>query len=396
MSKLFMARMKLAEKVAHYKKENHLPILDSKREEQLLAENLEIIDHELKPYYSDFLKSLMSISRKYQRNLINETLDYVYIQRGILTKADKFFDLDRKTLVVTDTGVPKEYAEKICQLAKSPVLVTIEQGESSKSIENFQLLFHIMLENGFDRNDCIVAVGGGVVGDLAGFVAACYMRGIDFYNVPTTLLSQVDSSIGGKTAINFEGIKNIIGAFYQPKAVLIDTELLKTLGDRQFNCGIAEIIKMAITLDLDLFNFLETNNIKENLEEIIARALTIKAKIVAEDEKESDLRRVLNFGHTLGHGIESVTDLLHGECVALGMIPMVSKELRPRLKNLLEKNNLPTKCKADSSDVVNAAMHDKKSKGNYIVTVGVSEIGEFEFVKSSKEDLLRAYEEALL
>ena len=244
----------------------------------------------------------------------------IILERGVLQKAEELLELGRKTLIVTDSGVPKEYAEHICKACKDYSLVCIEQGEESKNFDNLKMLCEVMLKEQFTRKDCVVAVGGGVVGDLAGFAASCYMRGIDFYNIPTTLLSQVDSSVGGKTAIDLCGVKNIVGAFYQPKAVLVDPDVLATLSEEQFACGAAEIIKMAATFDAELFDFIEKNSIKSQLEEIIARALKIKARVVEEDERESNLRKVLNFGHTLGHGIESVTGLLHGQCVALGLL----------------------------------------------------------------------------
>lgn len=253
-----------------------------------------------------------------------------------------------------------------------------------------------MLKEQFTRKDCVVAVGGGVVGDLAGFAASCYMRGIDFYNIPTTLLSQVDSSIGGKTAIDLCGVKNIVGAFYQPKAVLVDPDILATLSEEQFACGAAEIIKMAATFDEELFDFIEKNSIKSQLEEIIARALKIKARVVEEDERESNLRKVLNFGHTLGHGIESVTGLLHGQCVALGMIPMTDISVRKRLLSVLKKENLPTKCDADTDKVIEAVIHDKKAEDNIIVTIQVEKIGSYKLVPMNIEQLKDAYKEVLI
>ena len=163
----------------------------------------------------------------------------ITILRGGLAQADRYMKLDRKVLVVTDSGVPAQYAQRVCTCCKEPVLVTIPQGEGSKNLGNFELLCRTMLQKGFTRTDCVVAVGGGVVGDLAGFAAASFMRGIDFYNIPTTVLSQVDSSVGGKVAIDLDNIKNCVGAFYQPKAVLIDPEVLNTLPARQIANGLA-------------------------------------------------------------------------------------------------------------------------------------------------------------
>ncbi|MBD9097915.1 MAG: iron-containing alcohol dehydrogenase, partial [Ruminococcaceae bacterium] len=202
----------------------------------------------------------------------------VHIERGTLRRAGEILPLNRRVLVVTDSGVPKEYAETVCAQCAAPTAVTLPSGEETKSFSSLQALCRVMLEKGFTRTDAVVAVGGGVIGDLAGFAASVYMRGIDFFNFPTTLLSQVDSSIGGKTAVNFEGVKNVIGTFYQPSAVLIDPLTLDTLPKRQIASGMAEVIKMAATFDADLFEALENGNLP--IEEIIARALQIKARVV--------------------------------------------------------------------------------------------------------------------
>ena len=177
----------------------------------------------------------------------------VVIEKGILKKAGELLNLDRKVLIVTDEGVPKQYAEEVKKQCKEGYIVTVMQGEDSKSITTFEALLKVMLLKGFTRKDAVVAVGGGVCGDLAGFTASCYMRGVDFYNIPTTLLSQVDSSVGGKTAVNLGDTKNIVGTFYQPKKVLIDSETLETLPERQISCGMAEVIKMAACMDKGFF-----------------------------------------------------------------------------------------------------------------------------------------------
>ena len=314
----------------------------------------------------------------------------IVVERGILNKAEDYLNLNRRVLVVTDDLVPETYADTICSKCKTAVKVTVKSGEQSKSIECFEKLLKIMLENNFSRKDAVVAVGGGVVGDLAGFVSACYMRGVDFYNIPTTLLSQVDSSIGGKTAVNLEGVKNIIGAFYQPKKVLIDSDLLKTLPKRQFANGLAEAIKVSLTSDKELFELLETKNIEENIDEIIIHALEVKRKVVIEDEKEQGLRKILNFGHTIGHGIESqenLTNLYHGECVALGMLPMCSEKVRERLLKVLEKANLPTTIEINMETVLKAIMHDKKADGDKISVTVVNEVGEFEIKTVTHSEL---------
>ncbi len=294
----------------------------------------------------------------------------VHIERGILRRAGEILPLNRRALVVTDSGVPKEYAETVCAQCAAPTAVTLPSGEETKSFSSLQTLCRVMLEKGFTRTDAVVAVGGGVIGDLAGFAASVYMRGIDFFNFPTTLLSQVDSSIGGKTAVNFEGVKNVIGTFYQPSAVLIDPLTLDTLPKRQIASGMAEVIKMAATFDADLFESLENGNLP--IEEIIARALRIKARVVEADTREAGLRRVLNFGHTVGHGIESAEGLgglTHGECVALGMLVMSGGEMRERIRRVLKKWGLPTEIHADISKVLEALSHDKKASGDRISVI---------------------------
>jgi 3-dehydroquinate synthase len=314
----------------------------------------------------------------------------IVIERGALDRAAELLDLDRKVLVVTDDGVPAEYASKVAASAKDGTVFTVAQGEDSKSLERFGEIMSRMLKLGFGRKDAVVAVGGGVVGDLAGFAASAYMRGIDFYNIPTTVLSQVDSSIGGKTAVNLDGIKNIVGAFYQPKKVLVDLDLLSTLPQRQISNGLAEAVKMSLTSDADLFGLFEKGNISENMDEIITRSLMIKKNVVEQDEKEQGLRKILNFGHTIGHGIESfehLNGLYHGECVALGMIPMVSDTLRPRLIKVLENLSLPTSVELDCDAVYAAMIHDKKGEGDCVTVTTVPDAGRYEMKRVAFDEL---------
>ena len=304
----------------------------------------------------------------------------IVLEAGALHEAGRWLNLDRKVLIVTDDGVPAAYAETVASQCKEATIVTLPQGEASKNFANFQHLLSCMLKASLTRHDCVVAVGGGVVGDLSGFAASCYMRGIDFYNVPTTLLSQVDSSIGGKTAIDFEGVKNIVGAFYQPRRVLIDPDTLKTLDKRQLHAGLAESIKMAMTSDAALFELIEqSTDLYADLPEIIRRSLLIKRDVVEQDPKEAGLRRILNFGHTVGHAIESfhAGKLLHGECVAAGMIPFCAPTLRPRLKALLQAYDLPTAAKGSTEELLPYILHDKKREADTVAIVFVDEIGSF-------------------
>ena len=310
----------------------------------------------------------------------------VFLEPGCLARAGELLDLNRKVLVVTDSGVPKQYAETVAAACKRAVVVTIPEGEKSKSFPVLESLLSRMLSEGFTRGDCAVAVGGGVVGDLTGLAAALYMRGIDFYNVPTTLLSQADSSIGGKTGIDLDGVKNIVGAFKQPKRVLIDPETLSTLPPRQIAAGSAEIIKAGLIADAELFALYE-NGQNDDTVAVLSRALAVKKAVVEADEKESGLRRILNFGHTVGHGIESVTGLYHGECVALGMIPMCAPAVRDPLLKVLLRVGLPTEVRADPDEVYANLLHDKKAAGGKITAVFVDEPGSCKQISLSPESL---------
>ena len=305
----------------------------------------------------------------------------IVLERGCLRRAGELLSLDRRVLIVTDDGVPAAYAETLAAQCRESVIVTLPQGEGSKSFACLERLCRTMLEHRFTRTDCVVAVGGGVVGDLAGFAAASFMRGIDFYNCPTTVLSQVDSSIGGKVAVNLDHVKNIVGAFYQPRRVLIDPDVLATLPQRQIANGLAEAVKMSLTSDAELFSIFESGDALAQIDTVIERSLRIKKSVVEQDERESGLRRILNFGHTLGHGIEAQNaqnHLYHGECVALGMLPMCASPVRERLLSVLRALGLPTEIKDDPSLILDAVTHDKKCAGSDISVVFVPEVGSFE------------------
>ncbi len=320
----------------------------------------------------------------------------IELERGILNRADDYLNLNRKVMIVTDDGVPEEYAKTIADKCKEPYIQRIPQGESSKTLQTVELVLRDMMEHQFSRKDCIVAVGGGMVGDLAGVAASLYMRGIDFYNVPTTLLAQVDSSIGGKTAVNLGGIKNIIGAFYQPKAVLIDPETLSTLSDRLLINGLMEALKMGITNDASLFEVFQKDDWKAQLDLIIEKSLLIKKYVVEQDEKESHLRKILNFGHTIGHGFESAAHgtYLHGECVALGMLYMVSPEVKEQLIDMYQKLgfSLPALSEFNMEEVKEAIQHDKKASDQKCSVVFVKEIGNGEIAEWSMEQVLERLE----
>ncbi len=424
MADLFVRRMRAVEEVAEYKKERGLAILDEAREEEIVRRNSTLIDDEvIREYYINFLRSNMAVSRAYQGRLMEEMkvaysdtegaisniaeselclgakkIVHVNIEcqkrcydinigRGLLSKAGELFDLDRRVFIVTDSGVPIEYARAVEKLCKKARISVIKEGEDSKSIETLGALLNEMLEFGMTRTDCVLAVGGGVVGDLSGFLAASYMRGIDFYNIPTTLLSQVDSSIGGKTAINLGGVKNIVGAFYQPKGVIIDPDTLKTLPKRQIANGLAEAIKMSLTSDGELFKIFEERELDESsLDEIIERSLMIKRSVVERDEREGGLRKILNFGHTFAHAIEAEEEmrgLYHGECVALGMLVCASDEVRERLIPVLKKVGLPTEYKGDAEKALSFIAHDKKCDGDLVSVIFVDTPGSYRIEKMS-------------
>lgn len=322
-------------------------------------------------------------------NLGENSYDII-IERGAIEKFRELTGINGRVLVVTDSGVPCEYSKKIASQFEEAYIYTIPQGEKSKSLDSFGKILSFMLNKGFTRKDSVVACGGGVVGDLSGFVSASFMRGISFYNFPTTVLSQVDSSVGGKTAVNLDGIKNPVGAFHQPKMVVIDPDVLKTLPARQISNGLAEAVKMSLTSDEKLFEDFESGDIFDDIENILFRSIEIKRKVVEQDEKEQGLRMILNFGHTLGHGIESeeeLNGLYHGECIAIGMLPMCSEAVRERLIHVLEKLNLKISADFDIEKAMSAVIHDKKAGAGTINTVFVEKAGSCEIRKMSADEL---------
>lgn len=388
MAALFCRRMEAVREIADYKQAHGIPVADPARETEILSRNADYVAPELRPEYFGFQQCMLSISKGYQMKLRQEphavhielgpsSYD-VIIERGSIRRASELLDLNRRVLIVTDDGVPSQYAETVAAQCRNARIVTVPQGEASKSPSSLRLVLEQMAAFSMTRSDCVVSVGGGMTGDLAGMAASLYMRGVDFCNIPTTLLSQVDSSVGGKTAINFCGIKNIVGTYYQPKRVLIDPALLTALSRRHITAGLAEVLKMAVTLDADFFLFLEQNDPFAHLDEIIRRCVALKTQVVEADERERGLRRVLNFGHTIGHAIESVhPELLHGECVALGMLPMCSDAVRERLSAIFVRLGLPTDCELDDNVIQSSMEHDKKRTGMCILAIEVPEIGQY-------------------
>lgn len=321
---------------------------------------------------------------KMTMNLGTRSYDII-LKRGCLSNLHQFTDLThRRVFVLTDSGVPAEYARTVAAQCANGTVYTIPQGEGSKCLKVYGQVLTAMLEFGMDRKDLLVAVGGGVVGDLGGFCAASYMRGIDFVNCPTTTLAQIDSSIGGKTAIDLGSAKNIVGAFWQPQVVLVDSDTLATLPRRQYINGLAEAVKSGLIADPELFGIFETGDVDKDIETIIYRSLLVKKKIVEQDERESGARKALNFGHTIGHGIEAVkgvrgrrtNGLYHGECVALGMLPMIEdRSLQKRTRAVLRKLGLPVRTGVDKHKVLEYMRHDKKSGGKSITVIRVPGLG---------------------
>ena len=308
-------------------------------------------------------------------------------------------------VVVTDENVEQPHAMNVAKsLQETGVqtdLVVLPSGESTKSIEVAEQLWKKCLEVEVNRKSIIVAVGGGVIGDLAGFIAATYARGLRFLQIPTTLLAQVDSSVGGKVGINLPDAKNMVGAFWQPTGVLIDTATLDTLPAREYRAGLAEVVKYGVILDEEFFEYLERTESDINqrkpsvLIDIVERSCQLKAKIVSEDEREeSGLRAVLNYGHTFAHALESVTgyrELLHGEAVSIGMLcaSRLAEHLgrfdhasTERQATLLKNLGLPVAVpQVDHANILKAFRSDKKSEGNNLRFVLPSRIGKVELVE---------------
>lgn len=303
----------------------------------------------------------------------------IYIERNAIQKVHEYIPVSRKIAIITDTGVPEKWVNIVKEQCPDSFICTIPQGEQSKCFDQYKHLLEEMISHNMSRKDSIIAVGGGVVGDLAGFVAASYMRGIDFYNIPTTVLSQVDSSVGGKVAIDMGSYKNIVGAFWQPKTVIIDPNVLSTLSLRQQHNGLCEALKMGLILDDHLVSLFEQDTL--DIDTIITRSIELKRDVVQQDERESNLRKILNFGHTIGHAIESAYGLntyLHGECVAMGMLFFIEdKTLKQRVLNIYKKLDLPQVPDYDTATLLEYVTHDKKSNHNTVSTVLVEQSGSY-------------------
>lgn len=336
----------------------------------------------------------------------------VLVGPGLLRRTGEYCQatgLRGKCAVVSDNNVAGLHGSPVLESLRAagyePVLLTVPPGEKSKSLTTAEDLLDRMAAAGLDRGSFIVALGGGVIGDLAGFVAAIYQRGIPFVQIPTTIVAQVDSSIGGKTGVNLRSGKNLVGSFHQPRLVLADTETLATLPDREYREGFAEVIKHAAIRDADMLDDIDPAGPRASLTPLIARNIAIKADVVAEDEKEqSGARALLNFGHTIGHAVENVAgygELLHGEAVSIGLAAALvvsqkksalSVQDADRIRAKLASFGLPLTLPAHlgTDALLAAAAKDKKFSAGQIRFVVVPRIGEAFVADDVKEDDLRA------
>ena len=300
------------------------------------------------------------------------------IKYSIFIENIKQFNIDGKVVIITDINLNKLYIEELKKNIKCQELniITLEVGEKNKNLKTIEEILNSLFKYKLDRKSTLIAFGGGVVGDMTGFSASIYQRGIDFIQIPTTLLAQVDSSVGGKTGINNSYGKNLVGTFHQPKAVYVDISFLKTLPQTEFNAGVAEIIKIAVMFDKDFFCFLEKANLNDSkqLEYVIEKSINLKSNIIKLDEKEKGIRATLNYGHTFAHIIENETSynkFLHGEAVSIGIImanslayslDLISNIDLNRIKSCLIKYKLPTSYKIKNIDIFyNKFFLDKKS-----------------------------------
>ena len=395
---LYVRRMQAVDAVAAYKKERGLPIEDKVREDAMLAREGDRVPSALRPYYLRVLQTLLDTSKDYQKETIGDSS--IVLSSGALGRVGSLLPLSRRVLVLTDDGVPAAYAKAVADAANAPTLITLPAGEGNKCPETYLSLLRTMSDAGFTREDAVVAVGGGVICDLGGFVAATYMRGIDHLIFSTTLLAQIDASVGGKVAIDLDGCKNLVGCFYPARTVVIDPDVLSTLSPRQTSAGMAEAIKVFATSDAKSFERLEREGRAMPPSDVIRAALAVKLNVVARDPRERDLRRVLNFGHTVGHAIESVAagdnePLLHGECVGIGMLAMTEGEVRQRIKALLSRFDLPVTFTCERTALAKALRHDKKSGADCVTAVRVPVIGTFAFEKMTIEEIIAAGREVL-
>ncbi len=334
----------------------------------------------------------------------------IFIERGIFQEIGKYISKvykKKKVVVVTDTNVDSLYGDKLVKNLENsgyiPSKVVFDAGEENKNFDTLTEVYEKIIDSGIKRGDMLIAFGGGVVGDLAGFAASTIYRGMDFIQIPTTLLAQVDSSVGGKVAVDTSRGKNLVGSFYQPKMVIIDPELLKTLDEREVRSGMAEVIKYGAIYDNEFFDSLmgkeDLKSSLKDIEKIIRRCCEIKAKIVEIDELDMGLRMILNFGHTLGHAIEkyyNYAKYTHGEAISIGMyeITILGEKLgitktgeSKKIKEILQKYELPIEDKVRLEDLIEIMKSDKKNISGVLNFIFLSEIGQVEVKKVAEEEI---------
>ena len=325
----------------------------------------------------------------------------IHIENGLLSRAaaviGETFSPSR-IHIVSDSTVAPLYLQKLEQQFTLPVTHTvIPAGEEHKRLSTVEGIYHDLLANGMTRKDLIVALGGGVVGDITGFAAATFLRGVSLCQIPTTLLAQVDSSVGGKTGVDMPEGKNLVGAFYQPRLVLIDPSVLMTLPEQTFADGMAEVVKYGYISNRDILDMVSAPDYKQNIESIICECVRIKRDVVTIDEHDTGLRMILNFGHTIGHAAEKLgnyVDLTHGQAVAVGMVAAMrlsaflgNEDLTGRLIEILKHIGLPTELKYDREDIYRSLLSDKKKFGATVNFILVREPGRAEITPIDAEKL---------
>jgi len=322
----------------------------------------------------------------------------VYVGRELLDGVGSLVRAKGRVFVITSSALRDRFGERVAASFRDAVVLTMEEGETHKTLETANDLVTQLLDCGAKRDSLAVVVGGGVVGDTAGFAAAIFLRGIDLVHVPTTLLAQVDSSLGGKVAVNHPKGKNLIGAFHPPRAVIADLSVLESLPERERLSGLFEALKGGVIGDPELFALLETPP-DFDVEQVVLRAIRVKADIVSSDEKEADLRRLLNYGHTIGHGIEAALryeQLTHGEAVAWGMIAANAVAERRGLLDAATRRRIDDAIRAweptplpplSAEDVLSATEHDKKNTGSARIMVLPEQIGRCAVTEVTEEEI---------
>jgi len=359
------------------------------------------------------------MSQRLKINLNDQPIyDIVYEQdfQNLAKELEPFGINERKLCVITDTRVKGFYADAICEELKDNckeiVVYDFPNGEENKNLDTVRNIYAFLIQNKFGRKDMLLALGGGVVGDTTGFVAATYLRGIDFIQVPTTLLAQVDSSIGGKTGVDFDQYKNMVGAFYMPKLVYMNVSTLKTLDDRQYYSGMGEVLKHGLIKSARFYEWIIDNMYEihernlETLEDMVYKSCTCKKLVVEKDPTEKGERAILNFGHTIGHAIEKAKnfELMHGECVALGCVAaayiswkrnMLSKDEYYEIRDMFVPFNLPISIEDINPEEIYAlTTSDKKMEGNQIKFILLKKVGKAMIDTTvSKEEIIAGINE---